>query len=47
VYGRNEKPNLNTKAVIDKLRNAIVGVTAIAGLNKPQWKSLVMGLLSE
>jgi hypothetical protein len=47
VYGRNEKPHLNTKAVIDKLRNAIVGVTAIAGLNKPQWKSLVMGLLSE
>jgi protein involved in polysaccharide export with SLBB domain len=47
VYGRNEKPNLNAKTMVDKLRNAVVGVTAIAGLNKPQWKSLVLGLLHE
>jgi len=47
VYGRNEKPNLNADSLLDKLRNAVVGASAIAGMNKPQWKSLVIGLLSE
>jgi hypothetical protein len=47
VQGRNEKPNISAENLIDKLRNAVIGATAIAGMNKPQWKSLVKGLLSE
>lgn len=47
VNGRNEKPNVKADKLIDKVRNAIVGTTAIFGLNKPQWKSLVKGLLEE
>jgi len=46
VIGRNEMPNTSTSNVIDKVRNAIVGSSAIAGLAKIQWKSLVKGLLS-
>lgn len=47
VHGRNEKPNLSAGNILDKARNAVVGAGAIAGLNKPQWKSLVRGLLEE
>jgi hypothetical protein len=46
VYGRNEKPNTSTSNVVDKLRNAVVAVTAIFGLSNVQWNSLVKGLLS-
>lgn len=45
VYGRNEKPNTETSNVIDKVRNAIVGVTAIAGLSNVQWKNLIKGII--
>jgi hypothetical protein len=45
VYGRNEIPNTDTSNVIDKVRNAVVGVTAIAGLSNIQWKNLVKGLI--
>ncbi len=47
VQGRNEKPNLKAENLLDKVRNAVIGTSAIAGMNKPQWKSLVKGLLSE
>lgn len=47
VHGRNEKPNLKAGHPIDKIRNALVGTGAMLGLNKPQWKSLVKGLLDE
>lgn len=46
VEGRNEKPNTQTGSIADKLRNTIVAAGAIIGLNKPQWNSLVKGLLS-
>jgi hypothetical protein len=46
VYGRNEKPNTSTSNVIDKVRNAVVAVSAILGLGNVQWNSLVKGLLS-
>lgn len=46
VYGRNEKPNTKTTNVVDKVRNAIVGVTAIAGLSNIQWKNLIHGLIA-
>jgi hypothetical protein len=47
VYGRNEKPNTTTSNVVDKVRNTIVGITAIAGFSNVQWKNLVKGLLGE
>ena len=46
VYGRNEVPNTSTSNVIDKVRNAVVAITAILGFSNVQWKSLVKGLLS-
>ena len=46
VYGRNEKPNVKTDTVVDKVRNAIVGTGAASGFSKLQWKALVSGLLS-
>lgn len=45
VYGRNEIPNTETSNVIDKLRNAVVGVTAILGFSNVQWKNLVKGFI--
>jgi hypothetical protein len=47
VFGRNEKPNTkDTDTVVDKIRNAVVGAGAIAGLSNIQWKSLVTGLIA-
>lgn len=45
VYGRNEVPNTETSNIIDKVRNAIVGTTAILGFSNVQWKNLVKGLV--
>ena len=46
VLGRNEKPNTNAiTSWFDKLRNALVGSGAVAGLSYPQWKTLVNGIL--
>jgi hypothetical protein len=45
VHGRNEVPNTQVEATPDKIRNAVVGSGAVAGMSKPQWKSLVNGLL--
>lgn len=45
VYGRNEKPNTEADGLLDKLRNAVVGTTAVNGFAQLQWKNLVDGLL--
>ena len=45
VFGRNEKPNNETEGIFDVLRNTIVAVSAMLGFSKPQWKSLVKGIL--
>jgi hypothetical protein len=45
VFGRNEVPNTSTSNVVDKVRNAMVGVTAILGFSNVQWKNLVKGLI--
>jgi hypothetical protein len=45
VYGRNETPNTETTNIVDKVRNAVVAITAILGLANVQWNSLVKGLL--
>jgi hypothetical protein len=47
VHGRNEVPNTDTEEVRDKVRNAVVGIGAVAGMSTPQWKSLVNGLLDQ
>lgn len=47
VYGRNEKPNVQTETLIDKVRNAVVGTTAATAFSKLQWKALVSGLLDK
>ena len=45
VFGRNEVPNTETDNLVDKVRNAIVGATAIVGLANIQWKNLVKGIV--
>jgi hypothetical protein len=45
VYGRNEKPNVDTETIVDKVRNAVVGTGAVTAFSKLQWKALVSGLL--
>lgn len=46
VFGRNEVPNTTTSDIVDKVRNAVVAISAIAGLSEVQWNSLVKGLLT-
>lgn len=46
VYGRNEVPNISNNGVIDKLRNLLITISTVLGFQKPQWKSLVVGLLA-
>jgi hypothetical protein len=45
VHGRNEIPNTETSNIVDKIRNAVVGTTAIAGIANVQWNNLVKGLI--
>jgi hypothetical protein len=45
VHGRNEVPNTDVDKTVDKVRNAVVGTGAAAGMSSPQWNSLVNGLL--
>jgi hypothetical protein len=45
VYSRNEIPNTETSSIGDKVRNAVVGATAILGFSNVQWKNLVKGVL--
>ena len=45
VHGRNEKPNTGAKKITDKIRNALVGTAAAAGVGKIQWQNLAKGLL--
>jgi len=45
VYGRNEKPNAVIKNLVDKIRNAIIAVSAFAGISSSQWQNLSKGLL--
>ncbi|MFB6456134.1 hypothetical protein ACE38W_12755 [Chitinophaga sp. Hz27] len=45
VYGRNEKPNIRSKRMLDKVRNFFIGLGAITGFSKVQWKALVKGIV--
>lgn len=43
--GRNEIPNSRPESFLNKVRNIVVAIAAMAGLSHPQWKSLVTGIL--
>lgn len=45
VLGRNEKPNTRAESFWDAVRNFFVGLGAMAGLSKAQWKALVNGII--
>lgn len=47
VHGRNEIPNTTVNGVIDTTRNAIIALSAMAGLATTQWKDLINGLLEK
>ena len=47
VYGRNEKPNTENESLVDKVRNTVIALGAIAGFSKLQWKSLISGLIKK
>lgn len=47
VIGRNEKPNTKTPGLVATVRNFFIAVGAMIGLNKPQWQSLVKGLVTK
>lgn len=45
VFGRNEKPNKESEGILNTVRNTIVAISALLGFTKPQWTSLVKGIL--
>ncbi len=47
VHGRNEKPNTDTEAVVDKTRNTMVAAGARLGMSEAQWSSLTKGLVGK
>jgi len=46
VHGRNEVANNTDVNIYDYVRNTVVALSARAGLSGPQWKKLVVGLLT-
>lgn len=47
VYGRNEIPNTEVHNVVDKTRNAAIGLTAASGISSFQWNNLVKGIVGK
>lgn len=47
VRGRNELPNVENGGLITKIRNILVSIGAMAGMNYPQWKGLVKGIVTK
>lgn len=45
VHRRNEITNTDSQSISSQIRNFVVGIGAILGLSKVQWKSLVDGLV--
>jgi hypothetical protein len=45
VHGRNELPNTENESLIDKARNVVVALGAMAGMSKLQWGALTRGLI--
>ena len=47
VRGRNELPNFKAPGLTNRIRNFFIGLGAMIGLNYPQWKGLVKGILTK
>ncbi len=45
IIDRNLLPNTESDSLVDKLRDVVVGVSAIAGFSKVQWQGLADGLI--
>ena len=45
IVDRNLLPNTESGSLVDKVRDVVVGVSAIAGLSKLQWQQLANGLI--
>lgn len=46
IIDRNLQPNTDATSLIDKVRDVVIGVSAIAGLSKIQWQGLADGLVA-
>jgi len=44
VHSRNEKPNVESASVTDKVRNVVVSAGAFLGFSRLQWQALLKGL---
>ncbi len=44
-YGRNEMINTNTEKTLDKIRNAMTGAAALAGVSELQWLRIIKSFL--
>lgn len=47
IIDRNLRPNKEPESIIDKARDVVVGISAIAGFYKLQWQGHTDGLLSD
>jgi hypothetical protein len=47
VMGRNELPNIEAPGLLNKVRNVFIALGAMIGLNYPQWKALVKGIITK
>ena len=47
VHGRNELPNIKSNGLLQKIRNGIIGILVMFGINTPQWKALNKRLLTK
>ena len=45
IVDRNLLPNTESESLVDKVRDVVVGVSAIAGFSKVQWQGLADGLI--
>ena len=45
IIDRNLLPNTESGSLVDKLRDVVVGISAIAGFSKLQWQGLADGLI--
>ena len=47
IHGRKELPNIKTNGLLHKIRNGIIGILVMLGINTTQWKALTKGLLTK
>jgi len=47
VHSRNEKPNVKSVSLTDKVRNAVVSAGAFLGFSGLQWQALLKGLFDD